>query len=159
MSNTSNCGADALRPRRLQSLKVSAYSQLSWSALIASGQCATKLPDQCSRIQTLLNQTPSIPSALEVPDSIVGNNLVLEGYSRWSVSSRSQRMGSECALDASKASCPRSAYIGVSRPSTCVLSGGFIPQWSGFQSLAQSSGNHLALCVLGWSYVLSGPVT
>lgn len=145
--------SDILRPTFSQSVRISTYSWASWSGLVISAHLASSLPSSCSEIRTLLNNTPSIPSASDVPDAVEGYLLVLEGHSKWSVSDKSSY--DECDLKATKDAYPRSAYIGVPRTSLCQLSDGYMSEWPGFEGMSQSSGNHLCACVLGWSYVFS----
>ncbi|PWY74345.1 hypothetical protein BO70DRAFT_258581, partial [Aspergillus heteromorphus CBS 117.55] len=147
---------DSIHPSSIRSLHVSTFSRATWKALLSSAQSTDKLPDSCSDVKALLHHTPSIPRSSDIPDRADGNKLFLEGYSKWSVSPHSTlSSGQRCDLNPTKTSCSRMAYIGFTKPNACDLSDDYNPHWAGFQSSPQSSGNHLCVFVLGWSYVFS----
>ncbi|KAK2883365.1 hypothetical protein FQN49_000005 [Arthroderma sp. PD_2] len=142
---------DLIRPSSRESARVLHHSQKTWQSLLCDAQLATKLPESCSNIRSLLNKTPSIPDT-SIMDITTNHSLLLEGYSRWKIQSTN-----DCDLSSeSKNSRRQQTRIGVSQPSFCHLSDEFIPIWTGFNSSdALPTGNYLCAFVLGWSYILS----
>ena len=149
MTSLNRSDEDVIRPSAAQPRQVYLYPRSAWNSLLSCAQSTKRLPSSCCDIRSFLHKTPSISDSSVISETTVGNNLFLEGYSKWSVSSS----GTSCELKSTKKSGLRTACIGVSQPSTCDLSDGDMPEWAGFQSLPHSPGNYLSVFVLGWSHV------
>ncbi|KAF2181183.1 hypothetical protein K469DRAFT_671232 [Zopfia rhizophila CBS 207.26] len=144
---------DHLRPTPRQSSKILSRSRRLWRQLLHSASFMKCYPLSCSNIEILLNQTPSIPDHPNIKEIVENKLLFLEGSSQWNIG-RSKR----CGIDnATKKSRSQKVLIGLDMPGVCHLADDILPTWPGFESglNKSSSGNYLAILVLGWSYVLS----
>ncbi|PLB54075.1 hypothetical protein P170DRAFT_397106 [Aspergillus steynii IBT 23096] len=151
----SHSDCDPLRPDKLSSSQVSIHSLSTWRALLSSAQSSTHLPHCCGNIKSLLSQTPSIPESAQVIEELGNGSLFIQGYSTWSVSAINEQPNPHCELPPIKQTLPRKIYIGESCPGTCDLSNSYFPEWPGLQPLSNTTGNYMAVFLLGWSYVLS----
>ncbi|KAF2241414.1 hypothetical protein BU26DRAFT_525236 [Trematosphaeria pertusa] len=131
-----------------QTSRVLTRSWRYWKQLLESATSMKDYPASCFDIGVLLNQTPPIPNNPKIKEEEVSGNLYLKGNAEWDIGGRSG-----CSLErTTKYSRLQKIPIGSSEPHFCQLSNQASPQRC---RRHRDIGNHLALFVLGWSYVLS----
>lgn len=82
--NSDECTANGPQPTFEKALRTSTRSWHYWQKLLKSAECIKNYPNSCYNIQSLLNQTPSIPRHPNITE-YVGNSLCLEGFSEWDI--------------------------------------------------------------------------
>ncbi|EXJ90332.1 hypothetical protein A1O1_03431 [Capronia coronata CBS 617.96] len=144
---------DLVRPTPKQASRVLRKSRRTWGGLLGQARSASGLPISCANINSLLHNTPALPSSAEVEEVVFRDKWVeLGGFGVWGLGS------TRCDLAGEVRNSSRTRVVIATRqPQYCTLSEEFGSNWTGFGGVRGkgSTGNYLSALVLGWSYVLS----